>query len=372
MKIAVIAPLEETVPPTKYGGTEWIVYHVAAGLAKKGHEVDLYAAGDSQATPYHLIPLVEKSLRTQPLFFEDMKLRDSAKLLATAKAVKMLSEKQYDIIHNHEGWRFLLFADLVKQLIVTTHHGPLDPPYQSLILKKYKDFSHISISNNQRKDLPELHFVETIYNGVDLNDLVYYEGSLSNHQYCALLARMSPEKGPIDAAIVAGKTKRPMKIATKVDKINEEYFEEFKTHLNEYVNFTGEISPYERTEFLRHARLLIAPIQWEEPFGLMFTEAMATGTPVVAYARGASPEIVVDGVTGFLVNQSEEFQRGDWMIKKTGTEGLAEAVEKIYAMNQDKYIKMRRACRAHIEKYFSVSTMVDKYEATFLRIIASR
>lgn len=372
MKIAIIAPVEETVPPTKYGGIEWIVYHVARGMVEKGHSVDVYASGNSQSSPYHLIPITDKSLRSQELFAQNLPIRNVAKLYSVAQAISVLNTKQYDIIHNNAGWRFLIFAQLLHAPIVTTHHGPLSMDYQNYVFTHNLTYPHISISNNQRKDLPNLNYQATIYNGVDIQELQYFEGAPKDHVYMVFLARMSHEKGAIEAEQVARKTQHHVIVATKIDKVNEEYFAQFKADMNAYVELKGEILSKDRLSLLQNARLLIAPIRWEEPFGLMFTEAMATGTPVVAYARGAAPEIIEDGVTGYLVNESDEFIRGKWTVTKTGVDGLAEAVERIYQMPDDHYLRMRKACRARVEQYFSAQTMINAYEKTFQAIIANR
>ena len=373
MRIAIVAPIEETVPPTKYGGTEWIVYRVALGLGQKGHSIDLYASGDSkQESSYHLIPLIERSIRLLPKYHDDSELRKSVKLITLASAVKNMRDKGYDLIHNHTGWRLLLFANFLDTPIVTTHHMPLSLPYQHEVLIAYKDKPHISISNNQRKDLPELNFVATIYNGTDIstypsNELVEKDAPM------AFLARMSHEKGAIEAATVAHECNKQIVVAAKVDAVDESYFAQFQPLIdNTYVIYKAELALVEKTTLLQKAKCLLVPIKWEEPFGLMFTEAMSCGTPVVTFARGSAPEIVIDGVTGFLVNQSEELKRGDYIVKKTGVEGLCEAVERLYALPEGEYQTMRKAARKRVEEHFTTTRMVDAYEKVFERIIQEK
>lgn len=375
MRIALIAPVEETVPPQQYGGTEWIIYAIAHGMGKKGHEVDLYAAADSKKeNGYNLIPIVTQSLRSNPTFANHVKLRETGKLMAIADTIELIQKRKYDIIHNHASWRFLTFANLLSGTpIVTTHHMPLSIDYQRIVFSKHKDLPHISISNNQRRDLPDLHFVITIYNGIDINHYPISNNANLSRSNMLFLARMSPEKGAIEAASVASKLKKKLIVAAKVDEVDRPYFSEFKPLIDDnLVTFVGEIIFKRKLEYLQTAKLLLAPIKWEEPFGLMFTEAMVCGTPVVAFARGAAPEIIVDGKTGFLVNESNELRRGDFIVKKTGVDGLCEAVERIYSLNDQEYLQMRHGARKHVEEHFSNEKMVDEYEKVYQKILRAR
>jgi glycosyltransferase involved in cell wall biosynthesis len=372
MKIAIFSVFEETVPPTKYGGTEWIVYHVARGMGLKGHEVDLYASGDSKKDPaYNLIPVVEKSIRTDPTYGLDPKMRETIKFLTYSKFVPYLDEKKYDIIHNHAVWRFLLFTNLLKTPIVTTHHGPLSLPYQNMVYAAHKDRPYVSISNNQRRDFPDLNWAATVYNGIDINSFQYSEDAFKEAEpYLFLLARISPEKGAVEAAQVALKTHKTLKVAAKVDIADKEYADKFQSLVDgKYVDFLGEKGMPEKMYLLQGAKALLAPVSWEEPFGLYFTEAMACGTPVIAFARGAAPEIIEDGKSGFLVNFSDDMKRGDFIIKKTGVEGLCEAVEMLYSLPEDQYIEMRRNARKRIEEKFTYEHMVNGYEEVYKKII---
>ncbi len=375
MKIAIVAPIEESVPPKKYGGTEWIVYNVADGISKKGHQVDLYAAGDSNnQSQYKLVPIVDRSIRTLPTVGDDPKLRETTKLLTYSETVEILNTKDYDLIHNHASWRLLLFGHQIKTPILTTHHGPLSYRYQNIIFRKYKEYPYVSISNNQRRDFPDLNFLATVYNGINIGLFPYFENpDLNKHEYMAYLARLSDEKGALEAAKTAVLTSKPLHVAAKIDLVDRPYYERFKPLVDgEIVKFLEEFGPDQRVTHLQNARLLLVPIKWEEPFGLMFIEAMACGTPVVTFARGSAPEIIVDGQTGFLVNQSDEFKRGDWIVKKTGVEGLSEAVEKIYSLSDEEYRTMRRAARKRVEDHFTVERMVDGYEAVYQHIANKR
>lgn len=374
MKIALIAPVEETVPPQKYGGTEWIIYAIAHGMGKKGHEVDLYAAKDSREEDgYNLIPVAKQSLRSDLKFANNMRLRETGKFMSIADTIELIQKRKYDIIHNHASWRFLIFADLLSPTpIVTTHHIPLSFDYQAIVFTKHKDLPSISISNNQRKDLPHLNFVGTVYNAIDLKHYPVI-GDEAKHKYPNMffLARMCAEKGAIEAASVALQLKKKLIVAAKVDETDKPYFANFKPLIdNKLVMFVGELDYKRKLEYLQTARCLLVPIKWEEPFGLMFIEAMACGTPVITFARGSVPEIIKDGETGFIVNYSDDDIRGNFLVKKTGIKGLYEAAEKIYAMPEEQYKQMRRNCRAHVEKHFTFERMVDEYENAYTKILA--
>ena len=374
MKIALIAPVEETVPPQRYGGTEWIIYAIAHGMGKKGHQVDLYAAKDSRKEDgYNLIPIVPQSLRSDVAFANNLKLRETGKLMAIAHTLELIKTRKYDIIHNHASWRFLTFANLLSPTpIDTTHHIPLSIDYQRIVFTKHKDLPSISISDNQRKDLPHLNFVGTVYNAIDLKHYPVI-GDETKPQYPNMLylARMSPDKGAIEAASTALRSKRRLIVAAKIDETDKPYFANFKPLIdNKLVMFVGELDYKRKLEYLQTARCLLAPIKWEEPFGLMFIEAMACGTPVVTFGRGSVPEIIKDGETGFIVNYSDDDIRGNFLVKKTGIDGLCEAVEKIYGMPEEQYKQMRKNCRTHVEKYFTFERMVDEYEEAYKKILA--
>ncbi|GIW64736.1 MAG: glycosyl transferase [Patescibacteria group bacterium] len=372
MKIALISPIEETVPPKFYGGIEWIIFYLAKFLSKKNHQVYLFTVKDSpKLGEYNIIPIYSHSIRNIEPYKSNLKIRESAKFISLFATYKIILENNFDIIHNHAGWRFLLFQEILNKKIITTLHGPLSISYQNIVFEKYKDSFYISISNNQRKDLPQLNFIKTIYNGIDINDFPFQEKPNSDRML--FFARFSPEKGADLAIKTAIITKRKLTIGAKIDSSDLEYYQKNKSLLeNENIKFEGEVDKNQKSYYYQNAKLLIAPICWEEPFGLMFTESMACGTPVVAFARGSVPEVIKDGETGFIVNSSNDDIRGNWIIKKTGIEGLCEAVERIYSMPEEKYREMRRACRAHVEKHFTVERMVDEYEKVYQEILNSK
>lgn len=371
MKIAIVAPFEESIPPILYGGIEWIIYELAQGLGEKGHTIDLYATGDSlQKTEYNLLPTAPKSLRKDLILGSDNNMREAAKLYYLGKTVQQLQSKKYDIIHNHCGWRFLAASPLLVGPILTTHHMPLSIPFQAFVFNQYKDYPYISISNNQRKDLPSLNFLGTIYNGIDLHRFPFYGDVTPEDNYLLFFARFSPEKGGLEAIQAAKYTQKPLKIGAKVDLVDQSYFIKAKPYIdNKIITSIGELSQDVKDKVYQHARALLVPVMWEEPFGLMFIEAMACGTPVITFSRGSAPEVIKDGFTGFLVNQSAEYIRGDYIIKKTGVEGLVEAINRMYDMPKDEYKQMRRDSREHVEKNFSNKKMVEEYEKIYKKIL---
>jgi len=371
MKIALVSPIEETVPPVLYGGIEWVVYYLAKILAEKKHEVYLLTTKNSPKNGnYKIISIYNQSIRRIEPYKSNLKIRETAKFIAISNALKFLIKEKFDIIHNHASWRFLIFEKLfLPKKFITTLHGPMNIDYQNIVFLDNKDSYYVSISNNQRKDLSNINYIKTIYNGVDVNFFKFKEYDKQNH--LLFFARFSPEKGIKEAIETIEMTKRKLVIAAKIDKADQIFFASLKERVenNSNIEFHGEIGLDQKVSYYQNARALFVPIMWEEPFGLMFTEAMATGTPVITFARGSVPEVIKDGETGFIVNPSDDDIRGDWFIKKTGIEGLCEAVERIYSMPEEQYRKMRKACREHVEKNFTVERMVDEYEKVYYEIL---
>ena len=372
MKIALIAPVFYTIPASKYGGVESVVYNLAEGLGKKGHEVHVFASGDSPENPnYKIIPISEKATANIPEIAEDPKKREVHNHMAIAEALIKLKDNDYDIVHNHNDWKFMSFAGLLNRPLITTHHNSLHYPFKKMVFEHHKSLPHISISFSQRKLLPDLNWYGNVYNSVKIEEYPYND---TPGDRMVFLARMSKNKGPIDAAMAAAQAKKPIDILTRIDiGSEEEYFEKFKKTLDEkYVKYFGEIDHESKIRYLQNARCLLAPINWEEPFGLYFIEAMSCGTPVIAFSRGSVPEVIEDGVSGFIVNHDASDKRGDWITKKTGIDGLCEAINNIYSMPQEKYDQMRKASRAQVEKLFTVERMADQYELIFNRIISDK
>lgn len=298
MKIAQVAPLTEAVPPKLYGGTERVVSYITEELVKLGHDVTLFASGDS-VTRAKLAPVWPRALRLDP------GIRDEF-----APVFMMLEQisrraKDFDIIHLHLHYYSYPVLRYFGVPAITTLHGPLNLKELQALYHYYSDIPVVSISNAQRKPLPEANYEATIYHGLPEKLLGYGAG---DGGYLAFLGRISPEKAPDDAIRMASEAGLPLKIAAKVDVVDEEYFQQrikpLLTRPN--VEFIGEIAEDQKAEFLGKAAGLLFPTHWDEPFGLVMIEAMACGTPVIAYPRGSVLEVLEDGVTGLLVHDVHE------------------------------------------------------------------
>lgn len=357
MKIIQIAPIWEKVPPKKYGGVELIVSNITEELIKKGHEVVLFATGDSKtrAKLFSVYPhsLCDSSI-TENKYYE---------LLEIAQAVEFAEKQKFDIIHSHLLNTGLVFSKISKIPMIFTLHGDLDTeqniPGQKEILSNYKDANFVSISNKQRNGASELNYIDTIYNGIDLNFFDF--NKKPKDKYLIFLGRISDKKGPIEAIQIAQKAGVKLKIAAKIDENKKEFYNsKIKPQIDgKQIEFIGEVNPKERNQLLKNALCLLNPIKWEEPFGLVMIEAMACGTPVIAFDRGSVSEIIKDGETGFI-------------IKSGDINGMAKAVRKIQEMSDSEYGKMRQNCRKHIEDNFSIEKMVSGYEKVYQKIIAQK
>lgn len=376
MKIAQVAPIWYRVPPKKYGGTEYVVNVLTEQLAKRGHEVTLFASGDS-VTDAKLSSVVDSGLLENGYSFEEF----SYPLLHTYAALKRKDE--FDIIHFHFTNKFdfmNLIASRELKNVVFTLHVPLprkeELKSRRLLLETaFANTPFVSISNAQRFDF-KLNFIKTVYNSVEIEKIPYSEDKYTDSMFW--MSRISEQKGTREAIQVASQMKKKLQLCGKVDTNAPKdviYYKEQIEPLidkNLYVEIIPEINFDEKIKYYQKARLFLFPLQWEEPFGLVLIEAMACGTPIIAFARGSIPEIIQDGKTGFIVNSSEEDKRGDWIIKKTGIEGICEAVERIYNMSETDYQLMRRASRTYVENNFTPQHMVVGYEEAYQKILASR
>jgi len=338
MRIAQVAPLYERVPPRLYGGTERIVSYVTEGLVRRGHDVVLFASGDSK-TSATLVPGSPRALRL------DAKIRDP--LAYHVVQLKHVIERaaEFDIIHNHMDYLTFPLVAMSPTPVVTTLHGRLDLPDLPAVFAAYGDARVISISDAQRRPLPHADWVATVPHGVPAD---LYSPGRGKGGYVAFLGRISPEKR-VDAAIaVARAAGIPLRIAAKVDKVDVDYFErEIRPLFGPGVEFLGEIGGVAKAKFLGEARALLFPIDWPEPFGLVMIEALACGTPVIARRRGSVPEVLEDGVTGFVCDDEE---------------AMVAALHRIDTID-------RAACRRAFERRFTDERMVGRYEQTFTRLL---
>jgi glycosyltransferase involved in cell wall biosynthesis len=294
MRVAQIAPLTEAIPPKLYGGTERVISWLTEELVALGHDVTLFASGDSQ-TAANLVPVWPKALRL------DGEVRDAVALHMTMLERVRQQAANFDLLHFHlDYYPFSLFSRQHTPF-VTTLHGRLDLPEHQPVFTTFSSVPVVSISDAQRRPVPQANWVRTVHHGLPSQLLIPQP---MKPAYLAFMGRISPEKGTEQAIRIAHAAGLPLKIAAKVDKLDVEYFEkQIRPLLNApRVEFIGEIGDADKSAFLSGAIALLAPIDWPEPFGLVAIEAMACGTPVIAFNRGAVPEIVEQGVTGFVVN----------------------------------------------------------------------
>ncbi|MBK1987535.1 glycosyltransferase family 4 protein [Sphaerospermopsis aphanizomenoides BCCUSP55] len=343
MRIAQIAPLWERVPPPAYGGIELVVGLLTDELVKRGHEVTLFASGDS-LTLANLISVHPRALRL------DSTVKDYSiyELLNLALVYERCEE--FDIIHSHTGHTPLAYTKLVKTPTVHTLHGIFTPDNEK-IFKYAKKQPYISISDAQREPRLGLNYVATVYNGIDVSSYEFYPQPI-NEPYLAFLGRMSPEKGAHLAIEIAKQSGWQLKMAGKVDVVDVEYFEkEIKPHIDgKQIQYLGEANHAEKNVLMGGAVATLFPITWREPFGLVMVESMASGTPVIAMRMGSTPEVIADGETGFLCNHTQEF---------------IQAIDRVERLN-------RYACRRYVETHFSVQQMTDGYEAVYQQILQDK
>jgi len=331
VRIAQVAPLYESVPPSLYGGTERVVSNLVEELVRQGHDVTLFASGDSHTTA-RLIPCCPSALRSNTCCHDSLALH-----------IVMLDEvfrraPDFDLIHFHIDYLHFPISSRLHVPNLTTLHGRLDLPELPIVYRQFPDLPLVSISDAQRKPIPNANWMATVYHGLPENMFSLRE---KPGGYLAFLGRISPEKGVDRAIDVAKRVGLPLRIAAKVDKVDREYFESSIKPLLDHplIEFIGEISDREKQDFLGNAAALLFLIDWPEPFGLVMIEAMACGTPVIALRRGSVPEVLTDGVSGFVVDSVEE---------------AARALERLPSLS-------RAACRQAFEKRFTVSRMAHDY-----------
>jgi glycosyltransferase involved in cell wall biosynthesis len=331
MRIAQVSPLYESVPPGQYGGTERIVSYLTEELVKQGHEVTLFASGDS-STSAKLVTCCPRSLRTDPGCADPM----AHHYLMLEKVFSLASE--FDLIHFHIDYLHFPLSRWRGLTQLSTLHGRLDIPDLVLLYEEFREMPLISISDAQRIPIPSAVWLGTVYHGLP-EDLFSFHDTPGG--YLAFLGRISPEKRLDRAIEIAKRIGMPLKIAAKIDKVDQEYFEEVIEPLlhHRLVEFVGEIGGREKEEFLGNAYAVLFPIDWPEPFGLVMIEAMACGTPVIAWRNGSVPEVMEDGVTGFIVE---------------GVDEAVQAIEKLASFD-------RRQCRQVFERRFTADRMANDY-----------
>lgn len=344
MKIAQVCPLYEAVPPRFYGGTERVVAHLTDALVDLGHEVTLFASAEAR-TKACLIPVRDQAIRLDPSPLKS----DLAAHLSMLDGVLNRID-QFDIVHFHTDMiHFPMFRPWANKTI-TTLHGRLDMKDLAEVYRRWPDYGLVSISDHQRSPIPFASWKATVHHGMAADA---YRLSTHTQGYLAFLGRISPEKRPDRAIEIATRLGRSLKIAAKVDAADQAYYDDTIRPLiegNPLIEFIGEIGDHQKSEFLGGADALLFPIDWPEPFGLVMIEAMACGTPVIAFRCGSTGEVIEDGKTGFLVETMDE---------------AVLAVERIGLLD-------RRAIRARFEEKHSAEAMARRYVDVYADLLARR
>jgi glycosyltransferase involved in cell wall biosynthesis len=342
MKIAQVAPLFEAVPPQQYGGTERVVSYLTEELVRQGHDVTLFASGDSVSRAT-LVAGCEQSLRldtncVDPWAYQVLQIEQVFQRAET-----------FDVVHFHNDYIHFPVSRRSKIAQLTTLHGRLDIPDLVPLYREFRDMPVVSISDAQREPLPWINWIATVYHGLPVDQYTFYP---SPGAYLVFVGRISPEKRVDRAIEIAKRANMPLKIAAKVDDVDRQYFDaEIRPILDHaLIDFVGEVGDAEKDRLVGNAYALLFPIDWPEPFGLVMIESLACGTPVIAYGGGSVPEIIDDGSTGFIVDSVESSVR---------------ALEKI------QYID-RRLCRQVFEERFSAARMTRDYLTVYEKLCETK
>ena len=372
MRVAIVASNYLKIDQDTKKGTEIFVYILINNLVKYVKDKNLlltaFCSGNSN------LPVKIESVNFNSTFSDKSVSSEKHIIFELALISKAFSlQNKFDLYHMNigNGDIVLPFAQFIKKPILITLHYTIEEGYAKKYFDLFKNIPNVffvSATNSQRKLLPDLNYVATIYHGIDVYNNFKFDPVGGE---CIMWAgRAIPQKGLDLVLEVAKQVKKEIQLFA----IRKEEYGDWLEAKVKIVNQDTKVSiTYDtnRLDLIKHyqsSKLFLFPIQWEEPFGLVMTESMACGAPVVAYARGSVPEIVKDGETGFIVNPSDDDIRGNWIVKKTGIEGLCEAVEKIYSMSREEYEKMRENCRKHVEKHFTVERMVDEYEKVYKKV----
>jgi glycosyltransferase involved in cell wall biosynthesis len=349
MRIAQVAPPYESVPPARYGGTERVVSTLTEELVRLGHDVTLFASGDSR-TSARLVPIVDSALWHADPPYQDLVAFSAVTLGRVARELG-----NFDVIHNHLDYMAYPLARLAPCPVVTTLHGRLDLPEYAHVYREFHDVPLVSISDAQRLPVRSANWIATVYHGIPLDEFTF---NPRPGRYLAFLGRISPDKGLDTAIRVARQAGVPLRIGARkplrlkgdpnVEADWEHYRNDIKPLLERgHATLIGEVAGQEKDQFLRNAGALLFPIRWPEPFGLVMAEALACGTPVIALRDGSVPEVIEHGVTGFICSSEEE------MVAAIGRLGEID----------------RARCRAEAERRFSPRAMAQAYEHLYERLL---
>jgi len=342
MRIAQVAPLEESVPPKLYGGTERVVAWLVEELVELGHEVTLFASGDSK-TSAKLVSVWPRALR--------LGRPRSDPFAAHTALLEQVAERatEFDVIHAHTDWVHLPILSRLGVAFLTTLHGRLDLTGVPGLISRFGKAPFVAISDNQRLPVQDANWLATVYHGLPLNS---FHPCLAEGSYLAFLGRLSPDKGPDIAIRIARGAGMPLRIAAKLPREQQTYFKnKLAPHIDgEQVRLVGEVNDAAKQKFLGDAAALLFPINWPEPFGLVMIEAMACGTPIIAFSAGSVPEVVDDGVSGFVVQ---------------GEQQAVHAIHRLKTLERGKV-------RAQFEQRFTAKHMAQQYLKHYETLIAAR
>jgi len=350
VKIGVLAYPHYRTPPTKYGPIQTVICVVIRELVKRGHDVTAFVSGDSD------VPCKKISVKETP-DIDDPTVPDAKIYEQTTLQELLKYRNSFDVLSSHVSFHILPFLELLGYPVVVNLQGTYTNPHYKKVFYYYKNAYFVSISDKQREQLPDLNYVSTVYHGIELDKFGF---NLTPENNLGFLGRTNPLKG-LDVAInVAKQTNKKLVIGAREDKddLSKKFFaEKIRPNIdNKNIVWLGERDAKQKVELLKNSKALIFPINWEEAFGLVMIEAMACGTPVIAFKRGSVPEVVVDGKTGFIC------PAGD-------IGAMNEAVERIFEMSAKEYQEMRKNCRRHVEEKFTVEKMADGYEKVYQQVI---
>lgn len=341
MRIAQVVPLQVAVPPRAYGGTERVVHNLTEALVRLGHDVTLYASGDSQ-TSARLVPFIDRAINFD---------RDTD---AAAFHIAMLKDvyahaAEYDVIHSHLDYLTFPFIASTSTPTVLTLHGRLDRPEYRCVYGAYPHLNYVSISDSQRRDVPDINWVDTVHHGVDVQAFDFYPDP---GDYLCFVGRIAQEKRPDRAIEIAKRAGIPLKIAAKVDPKDEDYFHACIEPLLDHplVEFLGELDEPHKRELMGKALALVLPIDWPEPFGMVFIESLACGTPVLTCPRGSVPELLRDGVTGYI---------------RDNVRDLAACALQLHRISRER-------CRAYAQRRFDTRRMALEYVNVYSQVQGRR
>jgi glycosyltransferase involved in cell wall biosynthesis len=340
VRIAQISPLFESVPPAVYGGTERVVSYLTEELVRAGHDVTLFASGDSQ-TSAKLVPMVEHSLRLDPDSIDQL-----AHHILMIERIRQVA-RSFDILHFHIDYLHFPMSRQLGVPQITTLHGRLDIKDLVPIYDEFTEMPVVSISNSQRTPLPQANWIGTVYHGLPEHLLVPDPDPTGD--YLVFIGRISPEKRVDRAVEIARRAGLPLRVAAKISQTDEAYFRDEIAPLFEepFVEYLGEVNDAEKGPLLGGARALLFPIDWQEPFGLVMIEAMACGTPTIAWGEGSVGEVLTDNLTGFIVESVDE---------------AVEAVERTSALSRERI-------RREFDRRFTAQRMASDYLSVYERVL---